>query len=765
MEQLHFTDPSAAGKLQALYRASRLIPFLGSGFTKDAAAKKGRVPDAASLVKLITDAAAARSGLSPSDSAEIAAIRQLKNAFSLLRRPEHFTPKQASTLLENVFYKVKIADHGKQRFLRLDWPHIFTFNVDDGIENSVHGYKVLAPNKDVSREYIASNPCLFKIHGDIEEYSKYEDYNLIFTWRDYAHSIDSNQAMLGYLAEEARNSAFLFIGCSLDAEIDLLNLTSKISFAKSIFLKKGRASIGESLTLEDYGIEQVIYFDKYEEISNWIADTLGAIRRENPQRDLVFNDAIFSKEEAIKIIANGGPLSTLDGSTRTVRTSNTFPRRTDLHAAVNVLRTYDVLLLTGRRFSGKTMFLYQLMEDMKEYGTSFYASADAYTPLVLRSLEQREQHLFVFDSNFLDAPSLDIIIRAKVHATSKIVICSSLGDAESFRYQLERRSSRFQEIELMPRLDDQEALTLNTSLSQTGLPIYKERETLLTFAYRYYDEYRSTLPASTLFSKNFDHASFSVMFLMAALEKAQLNHIAVFNSAFNTKAFLAQNDRIFECIEESSGEEVLVCNSSSWLITELGKFIQKDSNAISITADIAIRLYMAGFTAAAGSLIRFDKLNELGNGANVSKFIRGVYSKISDAYNKDSHYWLQRAKSELIGGSTLAEIEDGMSCARKVRADTKGRSPATYYSATLVLAQLFARAFKIDPSNQNLMGFVEHTIDSVRNYQNNKRHIDKLRTDRPNDFWFTLRALEGSTDVSLLPRKDDVRELLSFFLG
>lgn len=765
MEQLHFTDPSAAEKIQTLYRASRLIPFLGSGFTKDAAAKKGRVPDAASLVKLITGTAAARPGLSPSDGAEIAAIRQLKNAFSLLRKPEHFTPKQASTLLENVFYKVRIADQGKQRLLKLDWPHIFTFNIDDGIENVVHGYKVLAPNKDVSREYIASNPCLFKIHGDIEEYLKYEDYNLIFTWRDYAHSIDSNEAMLGYLAEEARNSSFLFIGCSLDAEIDLLNLTSKISFAKSIFLKKGRASIDASLTLEDYGIEQIIYFDTYDEIANWIADTLSPIRRENPQRDLVFDDANLSKEEAIQIIANGGPLSTSDGSTRTVRTSKTFPRRTELHAAVKALRTCDVLLLTGRRFSGKTMFLYQLMEDMKEYGTSFYASADAYTPLVLRSLEQREQHLFVFDSNFLDTVSLDMIIRAKVRATSKIVICSSLGDAESFRYQLEHRSSRFKEIELLPRLDNQEASTFNTSLSQTGLPIYKDRETLLTFAYRYYDEYRSILPTSTLFSKSFDHASFGVMILMAALEKAQFNHIAAFNSAFDTAVFVRQNDRIFECVEEASGGKAIVCNSSAWLLTELGKFIQKDPNAIAITADIAIRLYKAGFTAAAGSLIRFDKLNELGNGANVSKFIRGVYSQISDAYNKDSHYWLQRAKSELIGGSTLVEIEDGMSCARKVRVDTKGKSPATYCSATLVLAQLFARAFKIDPSNQNLMGFIENTIDSVRNYQNNKRHIDKLRTDKPNDFWFTLRALEKSTDVNLLPRKEDVRELLSFFLG
>ncbi|PBI88581.1 hypothetical protein BKP43_33620 [Variovorax boronicumulans] len=763
MEQIYFGENRAAEIIKSLFRASRLIPFIGSGFTKGLPAKKGRVLDANGLTSLITTTAASREGLSPDEVKQLKAVNRLKSAFSLLRDEKRFTQPQAMTLLENIFSKVNLSDDQKVNFLRLDWPHIFTFNVDDAIETKVHGLKVLSPNRDVSREYIASNKCLFKIHGDIHEYLKYKEYNLVFTWKDYTHSIEKNRAMLSYLSEQAKDSTFLFIGCSLDAEIDLLNLTHEVSFSKSIFLKKGTAGIEECLTLEEYGIDRIIYFDTYEQISEWVSNTLNTIERQNPNRDIAFDDSLLTKNEAIRVIANGGPLDSLKNGERIAKVSRTFPQRTMLQSAATELRSAEFLLVTGRRFSGKTLFLFQLMESAAEYGTSYYSSLDSYTPAVLRELEQREQHLFVFDSNFLNAESLEKVARAKLKTNSKVVICASLGDAENFRYLLGVVAGTFKEIKLTANLHTEESKAFNSALSESGLPVYKAPETLLTFAYRYYGEFKSALGTSNLFSRNFDHGSIGVLMLIAGAEKAQISHINAFNSTFGVDAFLKQNDRIFERIEESAGDFAIVCNSSAWLLTELGKFIQKDPAAVAIMANIAISLNRKGFYQSAASLIRFDKLNELGNGSNVSNFVRGVYSAISNAYKDDLHYWLQRAKSELIAAASLANILDGMGYARKVRLDSKDRADSTYYSATLVLAQLYARAYKLDASVEHLIGFLENCLESIRNYANNRRHIDKLNTGKKGDFNFTLKALDQRADIALLPHRKEVRELLDFF--
>lgn len=764
MEQIHYKDPVAAERIQRLFKSSHLIPFFGSGFTKGERAKKGRVPDAKELVEFITDAAASRDGLASDEAAQIKSITKLKNAFNLLKQPARFSKQQARKLLENIFSDSKVADAKKLALLKLEWPHIFTFNVDDAIERNVKGYKVLSPNKQISREYIASNPCIFKIHGDISEFLKYEDYNLVFTWRDYAHSIESNKAMLSFLSEEAARASFMFVGCSLDAEIDLLHLTQHGSFGKSFFLKRNRATIDECLTLEEYGIEQVIYFDEYAEIANWIVETLTGINREIPFRGLDFDDGELNNSEAIQIVANGGALSRIEDGVRIARTSKTFPMRSLVPEAMKILRKHECLLVSGRRFTGKTMFLFQLIESMKEYGATYFGSSDIYSPSIQQLIRSRENHLFVFDSNYLDVTGLEGLLRVDLHSTSKIIICTSLGDIEMYRNCLEDRSVNFAELKLSPTLDDKEKSYFNKALSMAGLPIYQRPENLLTFAYRYYGEFRSKIKTSTLFARNFDAASFSVLVLLAGLEKADASHIATFNKFFDAQKFVRENERIFEFESNPSDPDfVLVCNSSAWLLTELGKFVKNDPVAISVVSNVVLSLFEGGFTETAGKLIRFDKLNEFGNGADVRNFIRGVYASIASIYKDDLHYWLQRAKSELIAARNIKEVEAGMVYASKVRLDVVDKGGSTYFSATLVLAQLYARSYRFNGEEFNLLSFLDYTLESARNYINNRRHVDKLIKSPHPDFEYALTALGSSSTLSLLARKSDVQELLGFF--
>jgi hypothetical protein len=307
MDVKHYSDPAAASNLKALFKASRAIPFFGTGLTRDCKSKNGKVPDADTLAELITRTAALKAGLDGATISDIRSIKDLKTAFEFLTTERFISAGQREALLGNLFSRVEIGNAMKRSLLNLEWPHILSFNIDDAIELVAPKYHVILPNRPVTREFINANNCLFKIHGDINEYIKYRDPNVVFTWRQYAQSLRTNTAMLSFL-EQSHHIAFLFIGCSLDGEFDLLHIDAKRQFVNSIYLKKGKVTISEELRLESYGIEQVITFDTYDQIYEWLFETLKDEQCETPFKDLTVDDSVKNSQDAIEVIANGGPI-------------------------------------------------------------------------------------------------------------------------------------------------------------------------------------------------------------------------------------------------------------------------------------------------------------------------------------------------------------------------------------------------------------------------------------------------------------------------
>jgi len=737
------------------------MPFFGSGFTKGSKAKKGKVPDANGLAKIITETAAANPSLDLSQATQIKSITALKSAFGLLEREEYISSKSAQTLLTNTFSEVDLATKEKRDILSLDWPHIFTFNIDDAIERQNRSLKVLQPNKRTSREYISAHSCLFKIHGDITECSSYEDINLIFTWRHYANSIASNKAMLGFLSDESKNSSFLFIGCSLDAELDLIHLSKETPLNKSIFIKKGKVTIEEEIALGSYGISRVIYFDDYDEIYKWIFSVLKDIRREPVTREIFFDESPLARDEAKLLISNGGPLYKLTDQKRIARASSTFASRDLIEEFGKKIRRVECVLLTGRRFSGKTLFLFQAMLSLKEYSTKFFGSSDPYNPTIKRQLQSLDNHLFVFDSNHLDPDSLDDVLRAKISPTSKLILCASNGDAERVRFRLSDKGFEFEEIKLRYSLSKHEENKFNDQLAASGLPLTNSNESLVDYAFRCHEEYKSTLPKSTLFERKFKDETYLILLMIAAFGKAKKSQIDCILDSFDLGKFVETNDRVFDIETSATGEIILVCSASAWLVKVIQNFVQSTTSAHSSVSRLIRLLENGGFSGLAKELIRVDKINEISGGHKSRVFIKRIYEDIADLYNRESHYWLQRAKAELISAQKREELLEGIGHAQKVRLDNSVEKGQTYYSATLVLAQLYAKMYKLTKDTSPLVNFVAPCIESIDNYQNNKRHVDGM--SNIGDVLSVVEALRKNPPHELLPSRDRVKQICDFF--
>ena len=782
-------ESNAKIEIQKYFKKSLLIPFFGSGFTKGARNSKGTVPDSSKLVESIKNLIIENQNLTDDDKAAILNIKDLKEAFTFLFDESYVSNQKAKSLLVNFFSKVYfVKAHPwdiKSSLISKDWPHIFTFNIDDAIESINTKYTIITPNKNVSREFISSNQCLFKIHGDINEFAiDSEKAELIFTSKQYMRSLQSNAAILQFLKEEAQTACFLFIGASLDFEVDLLHAGIDSAFEKSIYVKVGaKIDVRDQKKLKEYGINTVFLFDSYSIMYKWIFDTLENLTRiPNYIEEKIITDELTT-ETAKNLISNGGPLL-INGNnelSRQLICSLTFPIRDEIAEAKKIIRNHQFLFVTGKRFSGKTLFLHQLINNSIEFNIKFSSTLDSLNNLIFRDISRTENTLYIFDSNSLTTEAFEKLVKISIPLSNKIVICSSKGDAEKFRAGLNDRNIDYRELQLSDKLSKVEAETFNHNLNLLGLPKYQS-ENLLSFAYKYFKNFKDDLHLNhlELFSKTISIEMYPLFVLMASIGKVKSNLILELVPNLDFNAFFSHYGRLFE-FEETNNEKMLICNAPAWLLNDIRPFIQKnESQAIDMLVNIITILNRFGFTSTANDLFRFDKLNELHVGKSSRFFIIGIYEKIQSIYSNHqnmrdrSHYWLQRSKAELICAEPDNNyLKSGIMHAKKVREDHSNSKNKTYFSATLTLTNLYAKQYMFHQKNlkgnkeilsnesEILKNFIKYCGESIDNLQHNERHVRELKSIK--DTVSTVNHLKQCNNPELLVLKETINSILLFF--
>lgn len=244
-----------------------LIPIIGSGFTRNCSSFRGKVPSGNDYRRYMIGRI-----LEAEPSLSVEKERLEKETFSNISSMYHkVVPNEAQEqYLWNNFTRVAIEDK-KKDLLSLPWPYIYTLNIDDGIEKNSDYCRVINANRPVNDHIFDSEKCVIKLHGDVYDMLSYTDsHSEVFTQEQYITSLKKNDTLLSKLKHDSIFQNLLFLGCSLDDEIDLLysfvpTETQGNQTARYICVTQ-KPSFFDELKYEKYGITHCIVFDSYDSI-------------------------------------------------------------------------------------------------------------------------------------------------------------------------------------------------------------------------------------------------------------------------------------------------------------------------------------------------------------------------------------------------------------------------------------------------------------------------------------------------------------------
>ena len=284
MEELKINSKETKDFFIHAFNEETLVPILGAGFTRGVnTGRGGKVPSGKELKDAMIEKISLKKKINKSEleSEQFSSIAEFyQNTFS--------NPSKDGVIeyyLKN-FTRVKINKPQQLRFLNdIKWPYIYTLNIDTGIEDSKpRGWEVFYPNRKFDKRTI--NPecrTLYKIHGDVAMFCKNLDYNeMILTESQYIASLQKSEQFHDILSADCGNKNLLYIGCSLDDEIDIKysvladkNRNKKVRDIRGIYVTSDSLSEFKKDKLKGFNISHIIKLtssDDYESFYEFLVE-------------------------------------------------------------------------------------------------------------------------------------------------------------------------------------------------------------------------------------------------------------------------------------------------------------------------------------------------------------------------------------------------------------------------------------------------------------------------------------------------------------
>jgi hypothetical protein len=791
----------AAGRdfLRGLLQTGRCVPFIGAGFTAGEPAKSGTVPGGAEFMSMMRRAINESQAVEKPSSASLEKYGFQELADEYFREPI-VAPEQLKTTLRNRFTGVTITSEAKRSFLRWDWEYVYTLNIDDAIERELDAVKVL-PFTDFSQH--KSTQFVYKLHGDALDAvtaGSSSAMRLVFGSADYVASLITNRALISTLANDLAERHLLFVGCSLSDELDILFALAQskenaatLTATNRVYITSNEPADYESRKkLRRYGITDVLVVD-YADFYSFVGSV------ESP------NSAIKSPLDPYAYPGknSGTPLPSkaflqyllqIDWSTH--EDPNALAVRRDDVAKLTPLVELPIVVLWGRRFSGRTTLLFSALNRFSSRRRYFVPSSAAASDAVFNAILRAKDSLIAVDTGAMSYQQLQLLVR-KIDQLqdnrTTVMLATSRASLSAMGPLLVDAA-----LEVRDRMSPVEARLINEKLEPFGLSkewrtsaqhldnifalsespvvsrLLQQRSRLLENIDRLHQQWSVSsvgkLEFSALFYLGTRQRIYSRYFRELAtaygLSHLAVDHFADFSKRWEPFIELEDADPISKRAERSM--KVMVANANAWIHYSIRRLALK--LGASETAAQIVRTYetLAQVEDKAFELLLFDNLNAIFS-EDLSDLrtsvIREVYERLATLLARSPDYWLQRAKSLYYLSNDVEELTVGVEYCEKSIVK-KGSKTST--NAKLTKANLLGKICKVkkDVEDSDFLAAIQAYVEAIESRSENPVYIDELlRKSKNGKSYMSLVCRLASKRVTLLPHRREIDIVQAYVLG
>lgn len=489
----------------SLLQMEDLVPVIGSGFTRGLRTKNGVVPSVDELREEMTKIMHIVDG---GDEAEFTGIMlaDFADAFweELEKSNKHRCKERFQEYIESNFTKVYDVEQSKRHLLNSNWKTIFTLNYDDTIE-TVLDIDVVVPYDKFNVR--SGKSSLIKLHGDASRFSVTGDSKYcVLGNQQYVSLIKekSNADIVNVLENIFFSKSVVFIGCSLDNELDLLysagiQLEQKAKANSEhhiIYLFYGDEEQEiNPLPYKKYGITDIIKVNKktiielYEFIYNISKELESLCEKDSLQEytNIEFEYLDGRNNENIDYLFYNDKVKINNGI---IKYPAFFVERNCIEEVKEKILAEEGILhiIYGTKFSGKTYALLQLLKNLINRKVYYFPSYITLSDDIIENLHEKENSIFLIDEGaisfeqYKDAivPKLCQFEKAKI----RIVMTVSKGDADFYKHYRNFQETNEETIklyELKNKLNSIEYGSFNEKIGDVSLVPYDDGDTILDY--------------------------------------------------------------------------------------------------------------------------------------------------------------------------------------------------------------------------------------------------------------------------------------------
>lgn len=785
METINLDSDGTTELLRTMFHRRNLVLVCGAGFTRGAKAKAGTVPSAIDLKQIMLGILKDNVG----DDALALSTLSFPEIAEHFLNPEFVPTETVKQILTSLFTRVVLPQQQKN-FLRCPWPYIYTFNIDDGVEsNSEYKTKVL-PNRKLATDFKSTIPCVFKIHGDATEELLYDEPSkIIFSTGQYVRSLTRNQSMLNAIRTDLVENNVMFVGCSLDNEIDLLYALAEYQGMfpegrRSIYVTTNAPSRFQAAKLKQHGVNTILLVDDYDDFYRRVSK--------------VGQGESDGTEEIASALLTPTSISALGQDRRTNqgyllqdsaladldKVPYYYAQRDIEPALIRATETYPITLLRGRRFSGKTLMLRHITQSARAKNVYMFSSRATVTEETAAGLILVKNGLLIFDANVL-SPGVAYTFgkemqRLEDNGTSIIVAANRTEPDISGT--LSRFVPEQADFDLDNRLSPSELSNLNSKLDDLGLLRFEENRSLLDNTFRLIKQYQATTSILTV-RRPMSDDEMELMLVIAVADKAhsslatalgiRADHVFDFCERF--APILDRTETSRSEFRDTGSRFKIIANSKLGLAYQIAHAVKANGyNWLSsrLEAVVGKLLMLPRYRQIANAMFMFDSINYVltqastgGERTGFRPVVRQVYESLQPLLNDSPDYWLQRAKATLNVDDDEMSLISGIEFALKAysEADRTRTMDNAEFSIALLYGKLCAVTKHKNP--RYVASAIEWFSRAVQNYHRNPDYVQRIFNEtRERRGWFSQLCdhLEGPvTDPLLLPLKGDIQYLIT----